>query len=102
MKKIIYKIFPFIIPYKSHVIWNIFYNILYALFSTLSFITLIPMMNVLFDKAKKIDVQPVYTDVFHAASYLQDLLYFKITELTKDNSSQMALLLVVSLVILTF
>ena len=83
-------------------IWNIFYNILYALFSTLSFITLIPMMNVLFDKAKKIDVQPVYTDVFHAASYLQDLLYFKITELTKDNSSQMALLLVVSLVIMTF
>ena len=102
MKKIIHKIFPFIIPYKSHVIWNIFYNILYALFSTLSFITLIPMMNVLFDKAKKIDVQPVYTDVFHAASFLQDLLYFKITELTKDNSSQTALLLVVSLVIITF
>ncbi len=102
MKKIIRKIFPYIIPYKSHVIWNIFFNILYALFSTLSFITLIPMMNVLFDKAKKIDAQPVWTDVFHSVNYFQDLLYFKITQLTKDNDSQMALLLVVSLVILTF
>ena len=102
MKKIINKIFPYVIPYKSHVFWNIFYNILYALFSTLSFITLIPMMNVLFDKAKKIDSKPVYTDLYHLVSYLQDLLYFKISELSKENSSQMALLLVVSLVILTF
>ncbi len=102
MKKIIDKIFPYVIPYKSHVFWNVFYNILYALFSTLSFITLIPMMNVLFDKAKKIEVEPVYTSIFHLPAYLQDLLYFKISELTKDNSSQMALLLVVSLVIITF
>ncbi len=102
MKKIIRKIFPYIIPFKSHVIWNIFFNILYALFSTLSFITLIPMMNVLFDKAKKIDAKPVWTDVFHSVNYFQDLLYYKITLLTKANDSQMALLLVVSLVILTF
>ena len=102
MKKIIRKIFPFVIPYKSHVIWNVFYNILYALFSTLSFITLIPMMNVLFDKAKKINVQPVYTDVFHLVGFLQDLLYFNITKLTNGNNPQVALLLVVSLVIVTF
>ena len=102
MNKILRKIFPFVIPYKSHVIWNIFYNIMYALFSTLSFITLIPMMNVLFDKAKKIDAQPQYTDVFHSVSYFQDLLYYKITLLTKDNDSHVALLLVISLVIFTF
>jgi ATP-binding cassette, subfamily B, bacterial MsbA len=60
------------------------------------------MMNVLFDKAKKIEIQPVYTDVFHLVSYLQDFLYFKITQLTVDNDSQLALLLVVGLVITTF
>jgi ATP-binding cassette, subfamily B, bacterial MsbA len=102
MNKILRKIFPFVKPYQSHVIWNVFYNVLYALFSSLSFITLIPMMNVLFDKAKKIEVEPVYTDVFHIVSYLQDLLYYKITILTKDNNSQAALLLVVALVIITF
>ena len=75
---------------------------MYALFSTLSFITLIPMMNVLFDKAKKINVAPVYTDAFHLVGYLQDLLYFKITQLTNGNNPQFALLLVVSLVIFTF
>ena len=102
MKKIIRKIFPYVIPYKSNVIWNIFYNILYALFSTLSFITLIPMMNVLFDKAKKINVEPVFTDMYHIVGYSQDILYYKITQLTQDNNSQIALLLVVSLVIVTF
>ncbi len=102
MNKILRKIFPYVIPYKSHVIWNVFFNVMYALFSTLSFITLIPMMNVLFDKAKKIEAEPVYTDVFHFVSYLQDLLYYKITLLTKDNDSRVALLLVISLVIFTF
>ena len=46
------KIIPFVLPYKHNVIWNIFYNILYALFSTLSFIALMPMMQVLFETTK--------------------------------------------------
>ena len=48
------KIFPFLIPYKKYAYLNIFFNVLYALFGTLSFVALIPMMQVLFDLAKKI------------------------------------------------
>jgi len=54
------KIFPFVKPYKFHVVWNVIYNILYALFSTLSFISLIPMMKVLFNNAERITEKPVY------------------------------------------
>ena len=77
------KIFPFIKPYKFHVFWNVVYNILYALFSTLSFIALIPMMQVLM-------------------KYAKGYLYFYITELEKNDGPQYALLLVIALIIITF
>lgn len=96
------KIFPFIKPYKSHVIMNVIYNVLYALFSTLSFISLIPMMQVLFNKTKKITAEPVYTGIFDITKYGNDYLYYYITQLSEKSGPQYALLLVVSLVISTF
>jgi subfamily B ATP-binding cassette protein MsbA len=96
------KIFPFIKPYKFHVVWNAVYNILYALFSTLSFIALIPMMQVLFAQAEKISQKPTYNSIWELPSFAKQYLYYYITELEKNNGPQYALLLVVSLIIITF
>jgi subfamily B ATP-binding cassette protein MsbA len=96
------KIFPFVKPYKFHVIWNVIYNILYALFSTLSFISLIPMMKVLFNNAERITEKPVYTGFLDIGSYGNDYLYYYITQLTEKSGPQFALILVVALVISTF
>jgi subfamily B ATP-binding cassette protein MsbA len=96
------KIFPFIKPYRTHVIWNVIYNILYALFSTLSFIALIPMMQVLFDKSEKITKEPVYTNFWNITKYGKDYLYYNITQLQSTKGAQYALLLVVSIIIITF
>lgn len=96
------KIFPYIKPYKSHVSLNVFYNVLYALFSTLSFISLIPMMQVLFDKTEKVTSEPVYTDIFSISKYGKDYLYYYISQLSEKSGPQYALILVVSIVISTF
>ena len=96
------KIFPFVKPYKFHVIWNVIYNILYALFSTLSFISLIPMMKVLFNNAERITEKPVYSGFLDIGSYGNDYLYYYITQLTEKSGPQFALILVVALVISTF
>ncbi len=96
------KIFPFIKPYKFHVVWNVVYNILYALFSTLSFIALIPMMQVLFAQAEKISKKPTFTTLWEIPKFTKQYLYYNITELEKNNGPQYALLLVVSLIIITF
>ncbi len=96
------KIIPFVKPYKTNVIWNVFYNILYAFFSTLSFISLIPMMKVLFNKAERITVEPVYKGIMDIGNYGNDYLYFYVTKLTDKNGPQYALILVVALVITTF
>lgn len=96
------KLLPFTKPYKSHIIWNVIFNILYALFSTISMLTLLPMLEVLFGKTKIIKQEPVYSGIGNIMNFGKEYLYFQISELTKDNGPQFALLLVVSLVISTF
>jgi ATP-binding cassette, subfamily B, bacterial MsbA len=96
------KLIPFLKPYKSNVIWNIIFNILYALFSTLSFIALIPMLDVLFKDAEKIAEEPKWVSIWDVTSYGKDYLYFYITKLTEENGAQYALLLVVCIIIITF
>lgn len=96
------KIIPFLKPYKTNVVWNIVFNILYALFSTLSFIALIPMLDVLFKDAEKIETKPIYTTIWKIGDYGKDYLYFYITKLSEENGPQYALLLVVTIIIITF
>jgi subfamily B ATP-binding cassette protein MsbA len=102
MDKNLKKLIPFLKPYKSNVIWNVIFNILYALFSTLSFIALIPMLDVLFKDAEKIIEEPKWTSIWDITNYGKDYLYFYITKLTTENGAQYALLLVVSIIISTF
>ena len=47
------KIFPFVSPYKSNAVLNIFFNVLYALFSSLSMLSLLPMINIMFSQQTK-------------------------------------------------
>lgn len=96
------KIIPFLKPYKGNVIWNIVFNILYALFSTLSFIALIPMLDVLFKDAEKVAIKPTLTSIWEITSFVKDYLYYYITKLTEENGAQYALLLVVCIIIITF
>ncbi|MGC6525025.1 MAG: ABC transporter ATP-binding protein [Flavobacteriaceae bacterium] len=102
MKKIIQQLLPYIKNYKKHVVLNIVFNLLYALFSTLAFVSLIPMLNVLFDKTKKIAKEPVWTGIGGLKDYGNDLLNYKVSSLLDEGNPQMALLVVVALVITTF
>ncbi|MDV6167968.1 ABC transporter ATP-binding protein [Flavobacterium sp. DG1-102-2] len=91
------KILRFAKPYKKYAYLNIFFNILYALFSTLSFIALIPMISVIFDDTKKVQAEPVYTDIGHLKDYLGEYLnyYVTITNETKGVEYTLASMVVV-------
>ena len=79
------KIFPFVLPYKKYAYLNIFFNILYALFGTLSFISLMPMMDVLFGQSKKNYVVPIYTGIWDLKKYLSDFSSYYLTNMTDTN-----------------
>ena len=97
------KILRFAKPYKKYAVLNIIANIFYALFSALSFIALIPMLDVLFKgkDAKKITEPPVYNGIGKAKDYFKDYLSFQVNEYAQDDAS-IALILVISLVIVLF
>jgi len=84
------------------VVLNILFNLLYALFSTLAFVSLIPMLNVLFDKTQKVSQAPVWTGLGGLKDYANNLLNYKVSGLLDEGNAQMALLIVVALVIFTF
>ncbi len=76
------KIFPFVLPYKKYAYLNIFFNVLYALFGTLSFISLMPMMDVLFGQAKQNYIEPTYTGIWELKKYLSDYSSYYLTNMT--------------------
>lgn len=96
------KIIPFALKYKKDIVMNVIYNILYALFSTLSFVALIPMLDVLFKDAENVVEEPKLESFWEIANYGNDYLYYYITKLTNESGAQYALLLVVSIIISTF
>ena len=93
---------PYILPYKKQAILNIFFNILYSLFSALSFVALIPMLDVLFGKAQTVAEAPVYSgNLLDLGSYGKAYLNYKVGILAGENTIW-ALGIVIALVISLF
>jgi subfamily B ATP-binding cassette protein MsbA len=96
------KIFPFVLPYKKYAYLNIFFNVLYALFSTLSFVSLIPMMQVLFDQTKRNTAMPVYKGIWELKKYGEDYLSYYITHTTDTFGIGRTLTIMVAIIISIF
>lgn len=95
------KILRFAKPYKKYGFLNIFFNILYALFSALSFAALIPMLNVLFDKTKQLTEPPSFQGIGKAKDYFMDYMNYHVTQYSGDDQMK-GLVLVIGLVLALF
>ncbi|WP_425237510.1 ABC transporter ATP-binding protein [Ulvibacterium sp.] len=95
------KILRFAKPYRKYGFLNIFFNILYALFSALSFAALIPMLNVLFDKTKQLTEPPVFEGIGKAKDYFMDYMNYRVTQYSGDDQMK-GLVLVIGLVLALF
>ncbi|WP_340076881.1 ABC transporter ATP-binding protein [Leptobacterium sp. I13] len=95
------KILRFANPYKKYAYLNIFFNVLYALFSALSFVALIPMLDVLFKKSEQLHVKPTYTGIGNANDYIKDYLNYQVTQYAGESEMR-ALIMVITLVIVLF
>jgi subfamily B ATP-binding cassette protein MsbA len=96
------KLLPFLKAYKSYAYFNIFFNILYALFSTLSFMALIPMMNVLFDQTKRNLVKPEYTSIEGLKAFLENYFSYYVTTTTDSLGVSYTLGVMVAIIITIF
>ena len=85
------KILRFAKPYKKYAVLNIISNIFYALFSTLSFVVFIPMLNVLFEQTPPVEKEPVYTGLSNLKIFLEDSLNFFLNNQVKLHGDTAAL-----------
>lgn len=102
MNSSFYKIVKYALPYKRFAFYNIFFNILYAIFNALSFVMLIPLLGVMFDSTQRVTEKPVYKGIVDLGSYGKQFLNYTITTLKDEHGPGYALLVMISLVISMF
>lgn len=88
-------------PYKKWAVLNIISNVLYALFSTLSFVSLMPVLQVLFNETEEVYTKPVWQGVTKTQDYLQGNVNYYVSEYAKDDPGQ-ALIMMIVLVLSMF
>ena len=101
MKNYFNRIFKYTIPYKKFFLLNIFANIFYALFGTLSMISLFPMLKVLFNQTESLTTKPIWIGIGDIANYAESYLNYFVT-IKKTEGSNDVLIFMVSIIIITF
>jgi len=81
---------------------NIISNIFYALFGTLAFVSLMPMLKVLFKSAEPINTPPVYNGVTKLGDYIENSINYFITQKINNEGELKALLFMIVIIISTF
>jgi len=87
--------------YKGYAMLNIVCNIFYALFSALAFVSLIPMLNVLFKTTQTTLEAPTYQGLASLEQFLKDSMNYFLTQRLAENVEH-TLWLVIGLVLLLF
>ena len=101
MKSSFQNIIQFGWRYRGYAFLNLIFNALYALFSALSFVSLIPMLNVLFGQTPKVDEQPTYNGLSYLKSYVTDSMNYTVSQAVEDNPLH-ALMLSIGLILVLF
>jgi len=91
------------IPYKSQAVLGVFFNILYALFTTLSYVILMPMLDVLFGETEKVYIKPIYPGLSKLSKeYLSNLLNYGVTYTNTTHGIERTLIYLILSVIIVF
>jgi len=93
----------YLIPYKKIQILSIIFNILYAIFSSISMLSLLPMIKVLFDEGEKLRVKPEFNGSNDIdLNYLESYLNYFITTTRDSQGPLITLIIIVGMVLSTF
>ncbi len=89
-------------PYKRFAIGHIISNVFFALFGTLSFVALKPMLDVIFDKEKTVPkIKPVYQGFDKLDEFLGDVLNYQMHQFTGGDKGK-ALMFTIGIIVVMF
>ncbi len=96
------KVIRYVLPYKRYAYLNIFFNVLYALFGTLSFVALIPVFEIIFSNNRTLETKPVYEGISNIKEYLQESLNYVIIDNINKYGEFKVLMYMVGIIISLF
>lgn len=89
-------------PYRHFAFLNITFNILYALFSTLAFLSFIPMLQVLFQQQGPVLEQPTKANSESLKAYFSDYANYFINQRVEEHGQISALVIICIMVVVLF
>jgi subfamily B ATP-binding cassette protein MsbA len=96
MKDFIKVLKRYLPPYKKHILLNVIFNFLGALFGIFSFITMIPALKILFNSSKKVhgflDIEFSLQNIKEMKQILEHNLYAYITKISEQHSAVLVLI----------
>tara|TARA_A100001011_G_scaffold139405_1_gene147321 strand:+ start:339 stop:2165 length:1827 start_codon:yes stop_codon:yes gene_type:complete len=95
------RIFSYAWVFKKYFVLNIFSNVFYAFFGTLSMISLFPMLKVLFNQTEQLTSPPIWSGISDLANYSENYLNYFVT-LKKAEGNNDVLIFMVGLIVITF
>ena len=95
------RIFSYAWIFRKYFVLNIFSNVFYAFFGTLSMISLFPMLKVLFNQTEQLTSPPVWSGISDLANYSENYLNYFVT-LKKVDGNNDVLIFMVGLIVITF
>ena len=95
------RIFSYAWIFRKYFVLNIFSNVFYAFFGTLSMISLFPMLKVLFNQTEQLTSPPEWSGISDLANYSENYLNYFVT-LKKVDGNNDVLIFMVGLIVITF
>ena len=95
------RIFSYAWIFRKYFVLNIFSNVFYAFFGTLSMISLFPMLKVLFNQTEQLTSPPIWSGISDLANYSENYLNYFVT-LKKAEGNNDVLIFMVGLIVITF
>ena len=95
------RILKIVFTFKKYFMLNILFSVLYAFFSAVAFLSLMPMLEVLFNGINKINEKPTLELSSNLGDFIENWLNYQVSSFAADDN-QKAILFVVGIVVILF
>ena len=95
------RVLKYVFYYRKYFLLNIFFSVLYAFFSAVAFLSLMPMLEVLFNGTNSTMEKPSIELSNNLVNFFENWLNYQVANLA-SNDEQKAILFVVGIVIVLF
>ena len=95
------RVLNYVFSFKKYFLLNIIFSVFYALFSAVAFLSLMPMLEVLFNGVNDIKEEPQLELSNNLGEFIENWLNFQVSSFATDDN-QKAILFVVGIVIILF